>query len=93
LAIPTTAEQAGVQAVCFSLSHKRFDVSYYEIDPMGRAGLPLRTTIASADGDASDFAEFSISRCETASGLCDRLVYALPALGVTVLLPPTATRK
>ena len=38
LAIPTTAEQAGAQAVCFSLSHNPKGVSYRE---MGAFSEPL----------------------------------------------------
>jgi hypothetical protein len=44
----------------FSLSHKRSDVSYCEIDSMRRTGLLLRTAIASADLRYIDSAKCAI---------------------------------
>jgi hypothetical protein len=70
------------KVVFFSLSHRRSDVSYCEIDSMRRTGPLLRTAMASADLRYIDSAECAISRCETAAGLCDRLSYASSPLGM-----------
>ena len=69
--VQAAAGRAGLRsdrAYC-SLSQKRFDVSYREIDPMGRAGLLLRTAMASADLRCIGLAERPISRCETGFGI------------------------
>jgi len=61
----------------FSLSHKGLDVSYCEILAVGQRGLLLRIAMTSADLYYKRPAEPPISRCETHSGLCDRLTYAV----------------
>jgi hypothetical protein len=58
---------------CFSLSHKGLDVSYCEIRVVGQRGLLLRIAMTSAYLGFKGLQNALISRCETHSGLCDRL--------------------
>jgi hypothetical protein len=55
---------------------KCFDISYCEISRLARGGSLLYIATSSADLRFSRLAERSISPHETASGLCDRLIYA-----------------
>jgi hypothetical protein len=68
------------EVVFFSLSHKRFGVSYCEIRRARVNGTMLRAAVTSADLGHTGLAERSISRCGTHWALCDRLFYASPAL-------------
>src|SRR6266480_7396049 len=60
-------------AAWFSLSHKRFGVSYCEIRRARVHGTVLRAAVTSADLGYTGLAERSISRCGTHQALCDRL--------------------
>jgi hypothetical protein len=58
---------------------QRLGVSYCEIRAVGSVGLLPRIAMTSADWAATGLQNASISRCETHSGLCDRLKYAVPS--------------
>jgi len=70
------------EVVFFSLSHKRFGVSYCEIRRARIHGTVLRAAVTSADSGYTRLAERSVSRCGTHQALCDRLFYASPGLDV-----------
>src|SRR6266480_1778171 len=75
-------------AAWFSLSHKRFGVSYCEIRRARVHGTVLRAAVTSADLGYTGLAERSISRCGTHQALCDRLSYAgLATTGLTSHAP------
>jgi hypothetical protein len=82
LVVPTMAKQAGGRAVCFSLSHKPEAVSHGEIERSASLENSSLRWSWRYRAVVRPLANQLISQYEMSQHLCNRLVYAAPALGV-----------
>ena len=92
LSSPSYGPMDGQPTVYFSLSHKCFDISYCEINRLVKSRITALHRHELRRLAFFRLEERSISPCETASGLCDRLDYALHALRQRPLMAPLCVK-